>query len=119
MRFHTHLYYFFLEVCDNMVTKVDFASPIMDNRQEVIAVKFGGALKNVCEMMFYAAMANDPQKWIKKYPGLDHLRRCNTIVERFEGKDSELLEYLKVKEGYNYKVAYKVHHLCNISAGVL
>ena len=23
MRFHTHLYYFFLEVCDNMVTKVD------------------------------------------------------------------------------------------------
>lgn len=66
-----------------MVTKVDFASPIIDNRQEVIAVKFGGALKNVCEMMFYSAMANDPQKWIKKYPGLDHLRKCNTIVERF------------------------------------
>ena len=65
-----------------MISKIDFAAPIDDNRPEVIAIKFGGGMKNVCEMMFYAAMSHDKQKWIYKYPGLQHIE-SKSVVERF------------------------------------
>lgn len=66
------------------INNVDFGAPIdeKDERNEVIAVKLGGGIKNVAEMMFYSMRFNNYDKWKKKYPGLEALDQLSS-EERF------------------------------------
>ena len=63
----------------------DFAMPIDSSRDEIIAFKFGGCIKNVCELMYYAATkySNFNSKWLTEYPKLNILKDAKTIEERF------------------------------------
>lgn len=63
---------------------VDFGAPISEkgDRDEVIAIKLGGGIKNVAEMMFYAMKFNGYDKWLKKYPRIAELDRMSP-EERF------------------------------------
>lgn len=66
------------------ICHVDFAAPISekDDREEVMAIKLGGGIKNVAEMMFYAMKFNGFDKWLKKYPRLEELDQLSS-EERF------------------------------------
>lgn len=63
---------------------VDFGAPISESgdRDEVIAIKLGGGIKNPTEMMFYAMKYNGYDKWSKKYPGIQTLDQFSK-EERF------------------------------------
>lgn len=54
----------------------------MDNREEVIAVKFSGCMKNAGEMLILAMM-NSGQSWDSKYPGIERLRDIKAHKEAY------------------------------------
>ena len=64
--------------------RVDFAAPISESgdRNEIMAIKLGGGIKNPAEMMFYAMKYNGYPEWKKKYPGIETLNGMKNI-ERF------------------------------------
>ena len=63
----------------------DFAMPIDSSRDEIIAFKYGGCIKNICELMFYAAAkySNFNSKWLEEYPKLNILKDAKSAEERF------------------------------------
>jgi hypothetical protein len=44
----------------------DFYKPIMENRDEVMAIRFHGAIKNVCEEMVDMIALTHTEKWLSK-----------------------------------------------------
>ena len=60
---------------------LDFNQPIMHNRQEKIAVKFNGCIKNACETMLIAMLDNDFNHWVSRYPGLDDIIKLGNVKE--------------------------------------
>lgn len=63
----------------------DFAMPIDSSRDEIIAFKFGGCIKNIAELMYYAAtqFSNFDSKWLIEYPKLSMLKDAKSNEERF------------------------------------
>lgn len=63
----------------------DFAMPIDSSRDEIIAFKFGGCVKNIAELMYYAAtqFSNFDSKWLIEYPKLSMLKDAKSNEERF------------------------------------
>lgn len=63
----------------------DFAAEIKQTRDEIIAVKFYGGIKNVGEAMYKAIthMGNFKQYWLEDYPGLNVLEQAKSDEERF------------------------------------
>lgn len=63
----------------------DFAMPIDSSRDEIIAFKFGGCIKNIGELMYYAATkySNFNSKWLAEYPKLSIFRDAKSAEERF------------------------------------
>lgn len=51
----------------------DFYKPIMENRNEVMAIRFHGTIKNVCEEMVAMIALTNTEKWLSKYPRLHEI----------------------------------------------
>ena len=64
---------------------VDFAADIKDTRDEIIAIKFTGCIKNIGELLYNAASgySNFNTYWLEEYPRLNILKDAKSIEERF------------------------------------
>lgn len=60
---------------------MDFNRPIMDNRQEKIAIKFTGCIKNACEAILVSMIESDYGYWLKRYPGISRYTNMMDIKE--------------------------------------
>ena len=69
-----------------MVKVEDFAREFDSSRNEIIAFKFTGAIKNVGEILFQSTFINMDEynrHWVKQYPKLDMFRIEQNIEKRF------------------------------------
>lgn len=62
---------------------LDFNTPIMHNRDEAIAIRFYGCIKNACEVMLVSMLENDFGYWVKRYPGVMGISSLKTVKEAY------------------------------------
>lgn len=66
-----------------MSNSLDFLKPIMHNRDEHIAIKLSGCIKNGAEMVLSNMLDSGYATWVEKYPGLEDLKFIKNVKELY------------------------------------